>query len=206
MSASIPISTSIGAMPMVPTEPIWKLSVDQYHEMVRTGILTDDDPVELLEGWLVTKMPKNPAHRACTRLVQQALEQVGLAGWYVDSQEPITLDASEPEPDAMLVRGETRMYLDRHPGPSDIALVVEIADSSLDRDRVVKQRIYARAGIPTYWIINLSTRTIEVYRHPQVGDPKPAYSDRQDYSETEQVPVIIDQREFARLDVRSLLP
>src|SRR5438105_9467158 len=100
----------------VPTEPIFRLSVDQYHAMIHAGILTDDDPVELLEGWLVAKMPKNPPHRAVTRLIRQVLERLVPAEWYVDSQEPITTDDSEPEPDVVVVRGETRHYLDRHPG------------------------------------------------------------------------------------------
>ena len=80
----------------VSTDNIWRLSVDQYHAMIQAGILTEDDPVELLEGWLVWKMPKNPSHRITTRLAWKALDQVVPAGWYVDSQEPITLADSEP--------------------------------------------------------------------------------------------------------------
>src|SRR5262249_41008702 len=137
----------------IPDGLIWRPSVSQYHQMIRAGILTEDDPVELLGGWLVTKMPKNPAHRTSTRLVRRALERVTPAGWYVDAQEPITLETSEPEPDGVVVRGETRQYLDRHPGPRDVALVVEIADASLDRDRGLKKRLYAEAGIPAYWIL-----------------------------------------------------
>jgi hypothetical protein len=68
----------------VPTDLIWRLSVDQYHAMIRVGILTDDDPVELLDGWLVSKMPKNPPHRVVTRLLRQALEGVGRCEVYSD--------------------------------------------------------------------------------------------------------------------------
>ena len=82
----------------VPPEPVWRFSVEQYHEMIRTAILTADDQVELLEGWLIHKMPKNPPHRIATKLIQQALDAVIPSGWYVDSQEPITLEDSEPEP------------------------------------------------------------------------------------------------------------
>lgn len=115
----------------VPLDLIWRLSVAQYHQMIRSGILTDDDPVELLEGWLVLKMPKNPPHRAATRLMQDALARVVPVGWYVDAQEPITLEDSEPEPDVMIVRGETREYRDRHPGPRDVGAVIEISDTTL---------------------------------------------------------------------------
>ena len=133
-----------------PEDLIWRLSVSQYHQMIRTGILTADDPVELLAGWLFYRTPKNPPHRIATRLAQDSLEAVVPAGWYVDSQEPITLGDSEPEPDVMVVRGETRQYKDRHPGPEDVFLVVEVADTTIERDRGVKRRMYARSGIPVY--------------------------------------------------------
>src|SRR5205085_6956634 len=114
-----------------PADPIWRLSIDQYHQMTRTGILTDDDPVELLEGWLVTKMPKNPPHRLSTQLTREALERLLPAHWHVNDQEPITTEESEPEPDITIVRGERRQYLERHPAPSEIALVVEVSDTTL---------------------------------------------------------------------------
>src|SRR5947209_7884549 len=94
---------------------LWQLSVGQYHQMIQTGILTDDDPVELLEGWLVTKMPKNPPHRLTTQLTREALAPLLPAGYYVDDQEPMTTDESEPEPDVMIVRGTRRNYRDRYP-------------------------------------------------------------------------------------------
>src|SRR5438552_16704613 len=96
--------------PPPPSEPVFRLSVEQYHEMIDAGILTDDDPVELLEGWLVSKMPKKPAHRIATRRTRTALEGIVPEGWYVDSQEPITLGSSEPEPAVAVVRGQTEDY------------------------------------------------------------------------------------------------
>ena len=75
----------------IPNDLILRLRIEQYHAIIQAGILTDDDSVELLEGWLVFKMPKNPPHRATTRLVRTALENILATGWYVDSQEPITL-------------------------------------------------------------------------------------------------------------------
>ena len=150
--------------------PVWRLSVDQYHAMIRSGILTDDDPVELLDGVLVPKMPKNPLHRAVTRLLRQALQAITPADYYVDSQEPITLRSSEPEPDVLIVRGDTRDYLDRHPGPQDLALVAEIADSSLQQDRSVKKTLYAQAGIQVYWLLNLPEQCVEVFSESRDGD------------------------------------
>jgi len=153
----------------IPNDLIWRLSIEQYHAIIKAGILTDDDSVELLEGWLVFKMPKNPPHRATTRLFRTALENILPAGWYVDSQEPITLSNSEPEPDIVVVRGDTRQYLDRHPGAEDIALIIEESDTTLQRDRTVKKRIYARAGISIYGIVNLVEEQVEVYSQPKRG-------------------------------------
>ncbi|MFO1430261.1 MAG: Uma2 family endonuclease [Candidatus Competibacteraceae bacterium] len=190
----------------IPTDLIWRLSVNQYHQMVGAGILTEEDPVELLEGWLVPKMPKNPPHRVATRLLRQALERVVPAGWYVDSQEPITTPDSEPEPDVVVVRGETRRYLDCHPGPQDVALVIEVADTTLQRDRVLKQRIYATAGIPVYWIVNLLDNQIEVYTTPSGPVQQPNYGQCQYYRLSDTIPVVIDGVEAGPIAVRELLP
>jgi len=198
--------TTTAASAGKPDDFIWRLSVAQYQEMIRAGILTADDPVELLEGWLVCKMPKNPPHRIATRLTHQALQAVAPAGWYVDAQEPITLEDSEPEPDVMIVRGDTRQYRDRHPGASDVALVVEVADATLERDRRVKKRLYARAGISVYWIINLAENLLEVYTDPTGPTAEPDYQRRHDYGLSDAVPVVIEGHEIARLAVHDLLP
>ncbi|GAA6618703.1 Uma2 family endonuclease [Scytonema sp. NUACC26] len=202
-------------IPAVPTEPIWRFSIEQYHQMICQGILTEDDPVELLEGWLIPKMPKNPPHRVATKLTRNILEKLVPDGWYVDTQEPITLDNSEPEPDVVIVRGDTRDYLDRHPGAKDIALVVEVSDSTLERDklgtacasrRTLKKRIYARANIPVYWIVNLVEQQVEVYTEPTNLLQEPTYQQRHDYQITETIPLVIEGVEVGRASVQNLLP
>lgn len=190
----------------VPTDLIWRLSLDQYHAMIQTGILTDDDPIELLEGWLVSKMPKNPLHSVVTRLLRQSLENLVCNDWYVDSQEPITTADSEPEPDVVVVRGQTQHYLDRHPGPDEVSLVIEVADSTLQRDRTTKKRLYARARIPVYWIINLAEQQCEVYRDPTGPTDQPDYRQRRDYGLLDTIPVVIQDVEIGHLDVRDLFP
>src|SRR5439155_21803197 len=117
--------------PGVPSEPIWRLSVEQYHEMARAGILTKDDRVELLEGWLVAKMTKHPPHVIATGLIHDALRVIVPDGWYVSKEDPVTTLDSEPEPDLAVIRGTRRDYRDHHPGPLDVVLVVEVADTSL---------------------------------------------------------------------------
>jgi Uma2 family endonuclease len=119
----------------VPSEPIARLSVEQYQRMGQAGILTPDDDVELLEGWLVLKMTKNPPHRIATRKVRVALEALVTEGWYVDTQEPIVTSDSEPEPDVAIIRGRTEDYPDRNPSADCVGLVVEVADRTLLRDR-----------------------------------------------------------------------
>ncbi|MGA9382301.1 MAG: Uma2 family endonuclease [Phormidium sp.] len=190
----------------IPSDMIWRLSVDRYHSMIENGILTDEDPVELLEGWLVFKMPKNPPHRAATRIVRMAIESILPSGWYVDSQEPIALFDSEPEPDVVVVRGDTRQYLDRHPGAEDIALVVEVSDTTLQRDRSLKKRIYARAGIPIYWIVNLLDRQIEEYTQPFGEGEDADYATQQNYGLQDSLPLEIEGFEIGILSVNSLLP
>lgn len=190
----------------IPNDPILRLSVEQYHAMIQVGILSDDDPVELLEGWLVFKMPKNPPHRATNRLVRIALESILPAGWYVDSQEPITLFNSEPEPDIVVVRGDTRQYLDRHPGAEDIAMVVEVSDKTLQRDRTIKKRIYARAGIAIYWIVNLVESRVEVYDRPSGNTAQPDYNRMLTYDRSFSIPVILEAVEIGAIDVDSILP
>jgi Uma2 family endonuclease len=183
-----------------------RLSVDQYHEMIRSGLLTEDAPVELLEGRLRTKMPKNPAHRLATGLMRQALEHLVPAGWHVDSQEPLTLEDSEPEPDVLVVRGERRDYLQRHPGPQDVALLVEVADTSLVEDRTSKKAVYARAGVPIYWIVNLDDRRLEVFTEPTGATEPSDYRQRQIFGSADTVAVKIGGVQVGEITVRDLLP
>lgn len=190
--------------------PIWRISVAQYHQMIKAGILTDGDPVELLEGLLVEKMSKKPAHRAATLLFRRTLERMVeriVAGeWYIDSQEPITTSDSEPEPDITVIRGDTLHYLDRHPGPEDTALVVEVADATLRRDRGIKKRLYARAGVPVYWIVNVNKLEIEVYSQPDQQAAQPDYQQHRIYHATDQIPVMLDGTEIGKILVNDVLP
>jgi Uma2 family endonuclease len=194
------------AAPANEFEGVWRLSVDQYHAMIRAGILDEDDPVELLEGVLVQKMPKNPAHVTAKRMLRKALERIIPAGWIVDTEDPLTTEDSEPEPDVSVFRGTDQDYADHHPGPDDMALIAEVADSSLRTDRGQKKRLYARSRVPEYWIVNLADRQIEVYTQPTGPVKEPDYGQRQDYKPGDTVPVVIDGREVGRLPVADLLP
>ncbi len=193
--------------PVVPPVPVRRFTVDEYHQMIRAGILGEDDNVELLEGWIVPKMPRNPAHEALIAWVHNRVLALRLrAGWYCRGRSAITTPDSEPEPDLAVIRGSERDYLSRHPGPADTALAVEVADSSLARDRTIKARIYAAAGVPLYWIINLIDDQIEVYTQPTGPDPVPNYQMRQDYKRSDLVPLVIDGIELGPIPGCDLLP
>lgn len=199
---SPPITTKI------PPYPIWQLTVEQYHTMITTGILTDGDPVELLEGWLVIKMSKNPPHSFTTQMLREILTIFLPLGWFVNDQEPITTGDSEPEPDLSIVQGERRMYCDRHPSPEDLGLVIEVADSSLERDRTIKKRIYARAGIPIYWIVNLPERQIEVYSQPDnnLEGERSDYQQCQIFNAATEVPIYLSGKNIGNLKGQDIFP
>jgi Uma2 family endonuclease len=186
--------------------PGQRLSLEEYHDLIRQGRLTDDDPVELLDGELVAKMPKKPPHSLATCLTRRALDGIVPVGWYVRAQEPITFGESEPEPDVTVVRGGPRQYPDHHPGPSDVALVVEVADTTLQSDRTTKKRLYAGAAMPVYWIVNLPQEQIEVYTGPSGAAAVPDYRQCLVYGTADAVPVTIGGFRIGELAVRDLLP
>ena len=148
-----------------PPYAIFRLTVDEYMRLVEAGVLHEDHPIELLEGWLVEKMPKNAPHDGTIDLVEGELLNILPAGWYPRVQNTVLTGDSAPEPDLAVVRGTRRDFLRRHPSADDVALIVEVADSSVARDRK-KGAIYARAGIPHYWIVNLEESVVEAYSEP----------------------------------------
>ena len=184
---------------------IWRISINQYHQMIEAGVL-NDEPVELLEGLLVKKMSKNPPHRFVTGLIRQIFGQLIPSGWDVDAQEPITTTDSEPEPDISVVRGDRFDYIHHHPTPEDTALIIEVADTTLRLDRGRKKRVYARAGVPIYWIVNLVKFQIEIYSEPDPHATEPDYRQRRLYRGADRLLVVLDGTEVGQLMVSDLLP
>jgi Uma2 family endonuclease len=146
---------------------ITRYSVDDYEEMIRLGVLTENDRVELIRGEIVARMAIGPKHGACVkRLIWLSTQR--LAGRaIVASQDPVRLADSEPEPDLSILRPRADFYSSGHPEPPDIFLNVEVADSSLADDRNIMRPMYAEAGISEFWIVNLVDECLEVYRDPQ---------------------------------------
>jgi Uma2 family endonuclease len=185
---------------------IARFSVARYQKMIEAGILTPEDKVELLENYVVLKMPKNPPHEGTIDLVKAAVPPELPAGWLLRVQQTVVLSDSQPEPDFAVVRGNRRSYLARHPGPADVGLVIEVADSSLLRDQRDKTRIYARGGIIYYWIVNLVDRRIEVYGQPSGMTPVPAYGSFQVYQPGDALPLVLDGAAVGTILVSDLLP
>ena len=189
----------------LPAERFHRLSVDQYHRMIQAGILSEHDRVELLEGWMISKMTHNPPHDGTIQLVEEEVGPQLPPDWKLRIQSAITLATSEPEPDIAVVRGSVRRYLKAHPRPADIGCLMEVSESSIEDDRDRKGIIYARALIPIYWIINIPESQIEVYAEPR-GGRKACYAERQDFKPNNKIPLVLDGREIARFLVRNLLP
>ena len=185
--------------------PVYRFSVQQYRRLGELCVLTEDDDVELLEGWIVRKMNHNPRHDAAVDLADDAIRAHLPPGWRVRIQSAVTTADSEPEPDLAIVRGSARQYSQQHPQPNDIALIIEVADSSLPRDRF-KCRLYGRAKVSSYWIINLVDSLVEAYTEPSALDEPPSYRRRVDYRPDQTVPLLIQGQEVAQIPVRDLLP
>ncbi len=188
----------------MPWLPPFRFTVRQYRRMAEGGILTEDHRVELLEGWIIPKMTHKPPHDASVDLTQHAVSERLPEGWRVRVQSAINTSDSEPEPDVAVVRGGARRYARAHPRPRDIGMLLEVAESSLQQDRFQKGRLYARARIPVYWVINLLESVVEVYTRPRSGK-HPAYQRREDYRPGDDVPLVLDGKEVARIPVRDLL-
>lgn len=201
----IPDKSTTGGWKGVPGE-LWPLSVEQYHAMIETGILGPDDPVELLDGCLVRKMPKNPEHCAVVEDLRELLTALIGLEWHVRSQDPIALRDSEPEPDVAVVAGTRNRYRQSHPAATDIGLIAEAADSSLSRDREWKRRIYARARIPVYWLVNLAAREVTVFAEPNDSETDPDYTQAAIYRAGDSIPVILHGVLVGRIEVSRLLP
>lgn len=187
--------------------PFYPLDLDRYHKMVAEGILGKDDRLELLGGWLVTKMSINPPHQTSLRKVRWELNRIVPRGWFADQDCPISLpiSGSEPEPDVLVIRGAFSDYREQHPGPLDLALVVEVASTSLAEDRGYKKRLYATDSIQTYWIVNLVDQIVEVYTEPSGLSDAPDYGVRQDFHPGQLLPVMIDGLQVGVIAVIDLL-
>ena len=142
-------------------------TVDEYHQMAETGILTEDDRVELINGEIITMSPINSPHASVVDRINTLFNRQLSTKTIVRVQSPLQIsELSEPEPDIMLLRPVDDFYASAHPQASDVFLLIEVAASSVQIDRQVKLPVYALAKVPEVWIVNLPEQQVEVYRSP----------------------------------------
>jgi Uma2 family endonuclease len=204
------METGVAAEPRAEIEPdfpLHRMSVERYERLVESGVYGPRDPVFLWKGRLVEKMTKGDRHAFSSSSVVGLLIRLVPDGWAVRADQPIVLgDESVPEPDLTIVRGSLRDYIKRTPRAFDVAVVVEVSDSSLRLDSQAVLRAYAADAIPVYWIINIPGCRVEVFTDPTGPAEKPSYREHREYGPDDEVPVILDGREVGRILVKEILP
>lgn len=178
-----------------------RFSVTEYHQMIAAGILTEEHRVQLLDGVIVDMAPIGSRHATTVLLLDELLRRALPAGWHVRAQQPMTLLSSEPEPDLAVVRGSVRDFVAHHPMAENIAIVIEVGDTSIDVDRDVKIPLYASAGIPEYWLVDLVANRVAVFRDPHSG----RYADEESFGLTQQMNLSLDGVPVAKLSVEDFL-
>ncbi|MFL6601440.1 MAG: Uma2 family endonuclease [Steroidobacteraceae bacterium] len=150
--------------------PRHRITVAEYHQMAEAGILPPDARVELIEGEIIDMPPIGSGHGGTVMQLSELLQDAARGRAKVWIQSEIRLsDISEPQPDFALIKGRADFYKKQHPGPADTFLVIEVSESSLRYDLQVKAPLYARHGIPEYWVIDLPGRQVRFFRSPQAG-------------------------------------
>jgi Uma2 family endonuclease len=198
MSTVTPTPMQPAWLPPVPSPALYRFTIDEYELMV-----LNDPRVELIDGYVVRKVPKNPPHNWTTKALLKAFERLLQPGWTWRPEQPVRIpEFDEPEPDVSILRGSDDDYKHRTPGPADVGLLIEVSETTLDRDRGKKLSAYARGGIPVYWIVNLADSQIEVYADPGQG----GYQSLVIYKPGQQVPVVIDGQLLGTIAVADILP
>jgi len=161
-----------------------RFTVEEYHKMAEAGVFTEDDRLELIEGEIVEMVPIGSRHAACVnRLTRVVIERVGDRA-IVSVQNPVRLwKHTEPQPDLAVLRPRSDFYTAEHPGPEDVFLVVEVTERAAEYDKGVKLPLYARAGIPEAWLVDLERGAIAIYGKPSAQ----GYQEERHFGESERV-------------------
>jgi Uma2 family endonuclease len=168
-----------------------RLSVAEYQRLIALDFFGPDERIELLEGLLVERPRPTPPHAATICALNDLFQAILPEEWGVRCRLSLELADSQPEPDMTVVLGGGRKYMVRHPTPADTALVVEVSDDVLQRERRERARMYARSGVPVYWIVNLVDRRVEVLTDPSGPTAVPAYATAAAYAPGADVPLAL---------------
>lgn len=187
-----------------------RFTVREYFQMAEAGILPEKPRTELIRGEIQLMMPIGRPHGMCIMSFSALLfEHLGLKNWCVISQSTVELDnESAPEPDITILKGGQERFVDQEPENDDYSHVIEVAESSLRRDRGIKQSLYAEHGIRNYWIVNLIDRTIEHYTQPHFSQSKSdyEYSQRVVYREHDSVTMTFEGEQELTFTPADILP
>jgi Uma2 family endonuclease len=206
-SSRAPEPMDDGPIPIYEGLVLYQFTVEQYQRLGECEIIGSDESVFLLDGMIVYKMTKNSPNVIASDSLMPLLVRAMPEGWHLSNQNPVVIKPrNEPEPDFKIVRGRPNDYRHRKAEPPDVAVLIEISDSSLRKDQTIMKARYAKAGIPIYWIVNLVAGRIEVYTEPTGPDVSPDYRHRQDFGPDDSVPLTLDGREVTRIAVRDILP
>lgn len=178
---------------------LYRWTIQEFQQMVTAGILEEDDKVELLNGQIVYMSPVGRFHAACVSMLNEWFFQALKRAYIIRVQDPIVLDnLSEPEPDIVIANRKADYYAQSLPKPEDVRLIVEVADSSLAKDKGVKLPLYAAAGIQEYWLINISKEQLEIYTLPS----EESYANHQVHQVTDQ----LDHELLGHFTIKQLFP
>ena len=203
------------AAPHIPEPPLTpeRLTVEQYHQMIAQGILEEGSPIELLDGLLVRKdrsaiggnpMTVGAYHFWVVNQLADLNSEFRTQGCFIQTQQPVSIaPVSEPEPDGAIILGNSEDFKLHKPAVKEILAVIEVADSSLHRDRTTKLRIYAASEIPLYFIINLPEKVIERYSQPLASASRYGQSETLSIRQTVAFPTAGSPLKIA---VRKLIP
>jgi Uma2 family endonuclease len=189
--------------PMAATE---RITVDEYRRRAASGEFSTSKAFELLEGIVVPKARQTLKHETALENIQNLIGKMTPGGWHLRVQQPIDCGESRPEPDAAIARDALDMYENRLPTFNDVALVIEVADASLALDRRLKGRIYARAGIIVYWLLDLVDNQLEVYTGASGPVPMPGFGERRIYRVEDKLSLVVGLDDLGMVKVRDLLP
>lgn len=153
-------------------------TIRDYHLMAESGVIPPDSRVELLHGEIIEMSPINSQHAGTVKQLNRLLSKLLDENYILSIQDPIEIShSSEPEPDLAILKYRADIYTTSNPKPKDVLLIIEVADSSLEKDREIKLPLYSAAGIPQTWIVNLQDQQVEVYTQPT----EQGYSNRHIY-------------------------
>jgi Uma2 family endonuclease len=181
---------------------LYRMTVDEYEGLAESGLLKDRR-VELINGWLVKKMTTKPPHVVAVDATRESIAAILARGWWLREEKPVRIpEFDEPEPDISVVRGKRQDFRSRHPGPGAVEFLVEVSDTSRSWDRREKLSAYARANVPTYWILNLVDRQLEVFTAPGSD----GYKNQRVLGLSDRAPIVLDSIEVGMVAVADMLP